>query len=113
MEFALNDDCYGVVWHLPVGELITTNRKLALFNEKIETNFKVNVMPTLLKKILSIFIPILKESKEMEYQLEQKDMMSDKKFRKRFLNFKVSSYQDGVNRMIEWFKVTKNKILRK
>ncbi|MCG2462179.1 NAD-dependent epimerase/dehydratase family protein [Flavobacteriaceae bacterium F89] len=105
VELALNDDCYGEVWHLPVGEPITTNGMLAIFNEKLGSYFKVSVMPTLLKKILAIFIPIIKEAKEMEYQFEQKYVMSDSKFRKRFPNFKVSSYQDGVNRMVEWFKV--------
>jgi len=105
VELALNDDCYGEVWHLPVGEPITTNGMLALFNKKLDSNFKISVMPTLLKKILSLFIPILKETKEMEYQFEQKYVMSDHKFRKRFPNFKVTSYQSGVDSMVEWFKV--------
>ncbi len=104
VELALNDDCYGEVWHLPVGEPITKNEMLALFNKKLNSNFKISVMPTLLKKILPLFIPILKEVKEMEYQFEQKYVMSDHKYRKRFPHFKVSSYQDGVNRMVEWFK---------
>lgn len=104
VELALNDDCYGEVWHLPVGEPITTNGMLAIFNEKLGSNFKVSVMPTLLKKTLPIFIPMLKEAKEMEYQFKQKYVMSDNKFRKRFPNFKVSSYHDGVNRMVDWFK---------
>ncbi len=105
VELALNDNCYGEVWHLPVGEPITTNEMLAIFNEKLGSNFKVSVMPAVLKKILCIFIPLLRETKEMEYQFEQKYVMSDHKFRKRFPNFKVSSYQDGVNRMVEWFRV--------
>ncbi len=104
VELALNDDCYGEVWHLPVGEPITTNGMLAIFNEKMASNFKMSVMPTVFKKILPIFIPIIKEAREMEYQFEHKYVMSDNKFRKRFPNFKVSSYQDGINRMVEWFK---------
>ncbi len=108
VELALRDDCYGEVWHLPVGEPITTNGMLVLFNKKLGSNFKISVMPTLLKKILSLFIPILKETKEMEYQFEQKYVLSDYKFRNRFPNFKVSSYQDGVNRMVEWFKDIEN-----
>lgn len=108
VELALNDDCYGQVWHLPVGEPITTNEMLALFNKKLGSNFKISPMPTLLKKILPLFIPILKETKEMEYQFEQKYVMSDHKFRNRFPDFNVSSYQDGVNRMVDWFKENKN-----
>lgn len=104
VELALCDDCYGHVWHLPVGEPITTNGMLVLFNKKLGSNFKIISMPTLLKKILPLFIPILKETKEMEYQFEQKYVMSDNKFRKRFPNFKVSSYHDGVDSMVEWFK---------
>lgn len=30
-ELALNDDCYDEIWHLPVGEPITTIEMLALF----------------------------------------------------------------------------------
>lgn len=104
VELALNDDCYGEVWHLPVGEPITTYEMLTMFNEKLESNFSISVMPTLLKKILPIFIPVIKEAKEMEYQFDQKYIMSDAKFRRRFPDFKTSSYQDGVNRMVEWFK---------
>jgi nucleoside-diphosphate-sugar epimerase len=104
VELALNDDCYGEVWHLPVGKPITSNEMLVLFNKKLGSNFEISVMPTLLKKILALFIPILKETKEMEYQFEQKYVMSDNKFRKRFPNFKVTSYQDGVDSMVEWFK---------
>ncbi|WP_417611961.1 NAD-dependent epimerase/dehydratase family protein [Owenweeksia hongkongensis] len=104
VELALNDDCYGEVWHLPVGKPITTNGMLALFNEKLRSNFEVSVMPTFLKNTLSFFTPILKEAKEMEYQFTQKYIMSDTKFIKRFPNFKVSSYKDGVDRMVESFK---------
>lgn len=104
VELALNDDCYGQVWHLPVGEPITAIGMLALFNKKLGSDFKLKVMPTLLKKVLSIFMPVLKETREMEYQFEQKYVMSDHKFRARFPHFEVSSYQEGVNRMVAWFK---------
>lgn len=104
VELALNDDCYGEVWHLPVGKPISTNGMLELFNRKLESDFKVSVMPGFLKNTLSLFVPILKETKEMEYQFKQKYVMSDLKFRKRFKGFKVTSYQSGVNRMVESFR---------
>jgi len=104
VELALNDDCYGEVWHLPVGEPITTNGMLAIFNDKLGSNFKARVMPSLIKNILSVFVPLLKETKEMEYQFGQRYIMSDAKFRTRFPEFTVSSYRDGVNRMVESFR---------
>ncbi|GGZ15652.1 hypothetical protein GCM10007049_04780 [Echinicola pacifica] len=56
-----------------------------------------------MKKILPLFIPVLSETKEMEYQFEQKYIMSDKKFRQRFPDFKSCSYPTGVNHMVNSF----------
>jgi len=104
VELALNDDCYGQVWHLPVGKPITTKEILVLFNTKLNQEFKLTIMPKWVRKFLSYFVPILKEVDEMQYQFEQEYIMSFDKFQNRFPNFKVTEYQNGVNEMVEWFK---------
>jgi nucleoside-diphosphate-sugar epimerase len=104
VELALCDDCYGQVWHLPVGEPITTRQMLGLFNQELGSNHQLSVMPSFMRKILSLFIPILKEVGEMLYQFEGEYVMSFEKFKQRFPDFEVTPYQQGVQRMVKWFK---------
>ncbi len=101
---ALCDNCYNQVWHLPVNAPIKTSEVLELFNKNLESNFEIKIIPVLIKKVLALFKPIINETKEMERQFSQTYIMNDDKFRKRFPDFKVLSYQDGVNSMVDWFK---------
>ncbi len=100
---ALEDSCYNQVWHLPVSEPITVQEILNLFNKKLNKNFSVKYMPKLLLDILSIFIPILREVKEMSYQFDNDYILSDNKFRNKFQNFKTTSYDIGVGNMVDYY----------
>jgi len=61
-------------------------------------------MPALMRKILAPFISPIKEVSEMLYQFENEYIMSWKKFKNRFPDFEVTSYENGVKETIEWFK---------
>jgi len=104
VELALSDDCYGQVWHLPVGEPITTSEMLVHFNKAMEGDFKLSPMPKILRKILALFIPQLKEVDEMLYQIENEYIMNYDKFQSRFPEFNVTTYEQGVKDMIQSFK---------
>jgi nucleoside-diphosphate-sugar epimerase len=103
VELALNDTCYGEVWHLPVGEPISLNEILTIINSILNKNFKISVMPKFLFTILSFIIPILGELKEMMYQMESPYIMSWQKFKNKFPNFKVTNYEQGLKEMINSF----------
>ena len=103
---ALCEECYGEVWHLPVGEPITMEEILSITNKQLGTQYKISVLPNLLKKILPMFIPIIGEALEMQYQFEQEYVMSFQKFQQKFPEFKLTSYEEGIAQMITWMKKT-------
>jgi len=100
VSLALCDECYGQVWHLPVGNSITMNELLGIVNNLQNTNFKNEIIPKLLKKILPKFRPMLREALEMQYQFEQPYVISFDKFKNRFPNFEATSYEKGIKEMI-------------
>jgi nucleoside-diphosphate-sugar epimerase len=104
VSLALDDSTYGQVWHLPVGKPITIEEVTAYFNKELATDFKTQFIQPLTRKILSLFIPMLKENEEMLYQFDSDYVMSYEKFRKHFPNFKVTSYEDGIKEMTRSFK---------
>jgi nucleoside-diphosphate-sugar epimerase len=104
VSLALSPETYGQVWHLPVGEPITIEELTELFNQELGTSFKPSFMPPVLRKALSVFIPIFKDLGEMLYQYDTEYNMSFEKFSKHFPNFAVTSYQQGIREMVRSFR---------
>jgi len=101
---ALDESVYGQVWHLPTGEAITIQEILNIFNKKLNKKFQISYIPRFLLNLLSLFVPILKEAKEMIYQFDNEYIMSDQKFRQKFPTFKSISYEVGIDKMIDSFR---------
>ncbi len=104
VELALDDSAYGQVWHLPVGEPVTMEEMLAHFNTALGAHHKVNFLAPWMRKIISLFVPVLKEAGEMMYQYETDYVMSFEKFKQQFPGFELTPYQDGVAEMIHCFQ---------
>jgi hypothetical protein len=100
----MNDNTYGQVWHLPVGKPITFDEVNEMLNVAVGTNFKLGYVTKLMRKILSLFIPPIAEVEEMLYQFENPYEMSFDKFKKYFPNFQITSYQEGLHKMVSSFK---------
>ncbi len=103
-ELALNEDCYGQTWHLPVGEPVTVKEIHRLFNQALKADLPLKVMPLILRSLLKPFVAPVRELDEMMYQFQSPYIMSDKKFKKRFPDFEVSTNEETVEAMVRWFR---------
>ena len=101
---ALDPGSYGQVWHLPVGEAKPVTYFADLINNKLGTRFKISYLPSFLRKLLGIFIPVLSEAGEMLYQFNNPYIMDFTKFKTRYPQFKVTPYPEGIEAMLASFK---------
>lgn len=104
VSLALAPETFGQIWHLPVGKPITIEELTELFNQELGKSFKTSFMPPVLRKILSVFIPIFKDLGEMLYQYDTEYILSFEKFKKQFPDFEVTSYQQGIHEMVKSFR---------
>ena len=104
VELALDDGAYGKAWHLPVGAPTSFDGMLEIINSQLGTAHAISVMPKTMLAVLSLFIPIIKEVKEMLYRFDQPYQMSDGAFRARYPDFKTTSYRNGMASMIKSFQ---------
>jgi nucleoside-diphosphate-sugar epimerase len=104
VALALDEGTHGQVWHLPVGELITIDAVNEILNEELGTTFKVSYVSKIMRKLLALFIPPITEVEEMLYQFENHYEMSCQKFMTHFPDFKITSYKEGISKMVESFK---------
>ncbi|PKP50710.1 MAG: NAD-dependent dehydratase [Bacteroidetes bacterium HGW-Bacteroidetes-11] len=94
-------DAYGQVWHLPTSDARLTGKDwINLFANEMGVEPKISILPDWLLAILGLFIPILKEMKEMSYQYDRDYFFNSNKFNNRF-GYKPISPDEGVKKLVK------------
>ncbi len=78
------NSAYNQVWHLPTDKAYTVNELVQKINLITGKTAKIQVASRFLTSILGLFIPAVKESKELLYQLDRDYEFSSKKIEEAF-----------------------------
>ncbi|MDP3442354.1 MAG: NAD-dependent epimerase/dehydratase family protein [Ignavibacteria bacterium] len=94
------NDAYNQVWHLPTtGTKLTSRQWIELFLKEMNKQKKIQAIPTFMLGILGLFIPVLKELKDISYQVENDYFFDSSKFNRHF-NFIPTSPEGGVKEIV-------------
>lgn len=97
-------DAYGQVWHLPTDKTPLTGKQwIELIAKELNVTPSYRELPKWLMGLLGIFVPILKEFKEMAYQNDRDYFFDSSKFEKRF-DFTPTPPQQGIKEIAEALK---------
>ncbi|MEI6815307.1 MAG: NAD-dependent epimerase/dehydratase family protein [Bacteroidota bacterium] len=97
-------DAYNQIWNLPVAKEAPTGREwVKLFAAEMNAAEKVQVLPTWALSLLGIFVPVLKEMREMCYQYDRDYVFDSSKFNKRF-NYTPTSNKEAVKQTVAALK---------
>ncbi|MEQ9168355.1 MAG: NAD-dependent epimerase/dehydratase family protein [Fulvivirga sp.] len=97
------ETAYGEVWHLPTDNTPLTGRQwIELFAKEMNKKPKAKAIPTWLLGIIGMFVPVMKEMKEMIYQYEDDYYFDSTKFNRRF-EYKPSTPEVSVKRVVDYF----------
>ena len=89
-------EAYHQVWHLPTDKTPLTGKQwVELMAAELKVAPKYRVLPVWLMGLLGIFVPIMKEFREMAYQYDRDYFFDSSKFEKRF-NYKPINPQQGI-----------------
>lgn len=90
-------DAFGQTWHLPVDESHPTYRQFIEWASEIYgKQLKYSVVPKFIFKIGARFNKRVKELQELLPRYEHDNIFDDSKFRKRFPDFEVTTYREGI-----------------
>ncbi|MCT4139960.1 NAD-dependent epimerase/dehydratase family protein [Elizabethkingia anophelis] len=90
-------DAFGQTWHLPVDKSHPTYREfIRIASEIYGRDLKYSVVPRFVFSIGALFNKKMKELLELLPRYEHNNIFDDSKFRNRFPNFQVTSYQQGI-----------------
>lgn len=89
-------DAYGQVWHLPTHpQRLNGQQWVDLFANELNIKPKVSALPIWMMGVLGLFVPIMKEFKEMAYQYDRDYVFDSGKFTRRF-GIEATTPAEGV-----------------
>ena len=97
------NDCYNQTWHLPTDKSALTGTDfVGLFSKEMGLTkaASIFVIPSWLVGFLGLFDPFMAEMKEMMYQFNDHYYFDSEKFCRRFPDFKVTGYEQGIKETI-------------
>ena len=99
-------DAYGETWHLPCDDQrLTYKEMMALISKLLGREVSYSVMNKFLINVVSLFNSNLKETKELLPRYAIDNIYESKKFKARFPEFQVTTYQEGIEEIIRDFKI--------
>ena len=95
-----SDSANNQVWHLPTAPNPLTGKEwIDAIAKEMGVESKSQVLSMFLLKILSLFVPIMKELKEMVYQYDRDYVFDSSKFEQLF-NFTPTPYLEGIKEIV-------------
>lgn len=90
------DDAYGQIWHLPTSAEEMSGEKLArMACEAAGMPHRLSVAPDLALRVMGIFVPVIRENREMMYQFTE-DYRFDSSRVERVFGLAATPYREGV-----------------
>jgi nucleoside-diphosphate-sugar epimerase len=93
-------DAYNQVWHLPTADKKLTNREwIELMMQAMKKQKRIRTLPEWIINLAGLFVPIIKELKDVGYQFKEDYFFNSSKFNTRF-NVAPTPPEQGVKEMI-------------
>lgn len=94
-------EAYGEDWNLPTThERLTGKDWIRLFADEMGVNPGYRVMPGFLVSLMGLFVPILREMKEMNYQFDRDYVFDSSKFEQQF-GWGATDPREGVKAVVQ------------
>ncbi len=98
-----NESAWGEVWHVPNAPTVTTREILHLIEEELGQPFKLSPMSKIMFEVLSLAHPILREYREMRYELEKPYIVDHAKFVTVFGDIHTP-LREGIHKTLAWYR---------
>jgi nucleoside-diphosphate-sugar epimerase len=96
------NDAFGQVWHLPApADPITQREFLTLVAGQLGIKPAEQLVSKNTLRLLGLISPTIRENQEMLYQFEHPYLFNSDKFKRRFPDFHVHSYAEGITATLE------------
>lgn len=98
-----NDEVEGRVWMLPCAEAESTRALIGRIGRVLGRDVEIERVSDWMQSVIGVFVPAVREVREMRYQWEAPFLVDDRQFRARFA-FTPTSLAAGAQATVDWAK---------
>jgi nucleoside-diphosphate-sugar epimerase len=99
---ANSPETYGESWHLPCDDnRLNYKQFIAEISKQLGREVKYTVLRSFVLKVMSLFHPMIKETKELFPRYKIDNIFDSSKFKTRFPDFIVTTYSEGIQRILQ------------
>lgn len=103
---ANTSDAYGQTWHLPCHDnRLTFKQFIAEIARQLGREVKYQVWSSFILELMSLFHPMIKETKELFPRYQIDNIFDSSKFKTRFPDFKVTTYAEGIEEILRDYHI--------
>lgn len=93
-------EAFGHTWHLPTAKNPPSGREwIEMVATELGVKPRKRIVGKTMTSLLGLFMPVMRESREMLYQYDKDYVFNSDKFEKRFA-FQPTSYEDGIKEIL-------------
>jgi nucleoside-diphosphate-sugar epimerase len=89
------DDAFGQVWNMPCAPTRTPREILQIGADALGVKLRVRAVPLWLLPLMGLFVPFMREVRDVRFTFDRPYIVDGSKFTKRF-GFKVTPIEEGA-----------------
>ncbi|MBW7881704.1 MAG: NAD-dependent epimerase/dehydratase family protein [Caldilineaceae bacterium] len=98
-----HEAAYGRAWHVPNAGTVSTREMVRLFEEALRQPIKCRTINRFMVALAALFVPMVRELKELAYEFEEPYIVDDTAFRAAF-GADTTPLASAVAETAEWFR---------
>ena len=98
-----HEEAYGQAWHVPNAPTISTAAMLRLFEQELGHPVKTRSASRLMLSLVGLFVPVVREMKEMLYEFEEEYVVDDSRFRAAF-GAATTPTEEAIAATVAWHR---------
>ena len=98
-----HEEAYGRAWHVPNAATISTQAFIGLFEQEMGQPVKRRTVSRFMLSVVGLFVPIVREMKEMLYEFEEPYIVDDSQFRAAF-GAETTPLPEAVAATVAWYQ---------
>jgi nucleoside-diphosphate-sugar epimerase len=97
------DEALGQVWHVPNAETVTTRTLVTMIFEEARQPPNVSAMSPTMMQMIGLFVPAVREMKEMMYEFQKPFVVDSSKFTRAFGNH-ATPIREAIGKTLVWYR---------
>jgi nucleoside-diphosphate-sugar epimerase len=93
----------GKAWHVPNRATLSTQAMIKLFEAELGRPIKTRTVSRFMLTMVGLFVPMVREMKEMAYEFEEPYVVDDSRFRAAF-GAQTTPTDEAVRTTVAWFR---------